>query len=213
MGKRRRELADFPLDLLPSLLHQGGVSMQGLASLIATLQGTDTSGSQWDRKGLGQANREMFDRTKCVDVVRMLSGDLWSWEYIDPCKLLTVLLTESVGLQALYDGAWARSPATPQAPWSLLVAFDEFSPGNKLATDQTRKTMVLSFTFLELGGSALARGTAWSTPVAVRSTAIAKVQLAIQVILGLALELLFLYTDQRLRRFRYPFSEVRSAAT
>jgi hypothetical protein len=153
--------------------------MQGLASLIATLQGTDTSGTQWDRRGLGQANADLFHRIKCVDLVRMLSGDPWSWEYIEPGKLLNVLLTESVGLQALYDGAWARSPSTPQTPWSLLVAFDEFSPGNKLATDQTRKTMVLSFTFLELGGSALARGTAWSTPVTVRSNTIAKVQLAI----------------------------------
>jgi hypothetical protein len=179
MPKRRRVLADYPPDLLPNLLHQGGVSMQGLASLIATLQGTDTSGSQWDRVGLGQVNQEIFHRIKCVDVVRMLTGEPWSWEYIEPSKLLTVLLTESAGLRALYEGAWARSPATPQSPWSLLVAFDEFSPGNKLATDQTRKTMVLSFTFLELGASALARGTAWSTPVTVRSNTIAKVQLAI----------------------------------
>jgi hypothetical protein len=179
MPKRRRVLADFPVDMIPNLLHQGGVSMQGLAKVIAALQGTDTSGPQWDRIGLGDVNQAMFHRTKCVDVVRMLSGDPWPWEYIDPCKLLTVLLTESVGLQALYDGAWARSPATPQTPWSLLVAFDEFSPGNKLATDQTRKTMVLSFTFLELGGSALARGTAWCTPVTVRTSTITKVQLAI----------------------------------
>ena len=139
MPKRRRVLADFPADMIPNLLHQGGVTMQGLAKVIAALQGTDTSGPQWDRIGLGDVNQAMFHRTKCVDVVRMLSGNPWPWEYIDPCKLLTVLLTESVGLQALYDGAWARSPATPQTPWSLLVAFDEFSPGNKLATDQTRK--------------------------------------------------------------------------
>jgi hypothetical protein len=162
--------------------------MQGLASVIAILRGNGSSGTEWDRKILGEANQQLFHRIKCVDVVRLLSGDPWSWFYVDPCKLLTVLLTESVGLQGLYDGAWARTPATPQTPWSLLVAYDEFSPGNKLATDQSRKTMVLSFTFLELGASALARGTAWCTPVTVRSTLIAKVQLAIQMFLGLALE-------------------------
>ena len=127
--------------------------------------------------------------------------------------LLTVLLTESAALQALYTEAWAPSPATPRNPWSLLVAYDEFDPGNKLSTDQARKTMVVSFTFLELGGAALASGKVWCTPVAVRSTAIAHVQLAIQtflVSLGLALEHIFLYTDQRLRRC---FSELRSAAT
>ncbi len=178
MPKRRRDLADLPLDELPGLLHRGGVSMSGLVSVIAILRRSG-KGTSWDRRILGEANQELFHRIKCVDVVRMLSGDPWSWEYIEPSKLLNVLLPESVGLQALYDGAWARSPATPQTPWSLLVAFDEFTPGNKLSTDQTRKTMVLSFTFLELGASALARGTAWCTPVTVRTNVITKVQLAI----------------------------------
>jgi hypothetical protein len=176
--------------------------MKGLASIMGILRGSDTSATTWDRMVLGQANQELFHRIKCVVELRLVCGAPWSWVYVDPCKLLNVLLTESVGLQALYDGAWARSPSTPQTPWSLLVAFDEFSPGNKLATDQTRKTMVLSFTFLELGGAALARGTAWCTPVAVRSNTISKVQLAIQVFLGLAMEPIFLYPDQRLRRFR-----------
>ena len=187
--------------------------MKGLASLIATLRGTDPSGIEWDRKVLGQANHQLFHRIKCVDDVRTLSGTSWSWIYVDPCMLLTVLLTESAALQALYTEAWARSPATPRNPWSLLVAYDEFVPGNKLSTDQARKTMVVSFTFLELGGAALASRKVWCTPVAVRSNAIADVQLAIQaflVSLGIALEYIFLYTDQRLRRC---FSELRSAAT
>jgi len=216
MPKRRRVLADLPPDVLPNLLHQGGVSMKGLASLIATLRGADPSGIQWDRVVLGKANQELFHSIKCADEVRMVSGGPWSWIYADPCKLLTVLLSESVALQGLFDEAWARSPATPAAPWSLVVAYDEFVPGNKLSVDHARKTMVVSFSFLELGAAALSRGTVWTTPVAVRSTTIAKVQLAIQVFLvslGLALEPIFLYTNQRLRRFRQPFSEFRSAAT
>ncbi len=104
--------------------------------------------------------------------------------------MLTLLLSESAALQGLYDEAWARSPATPQAPWSLVVAYDEFVPGNKLSNDHARKTMVVSFMFLELGAAAISRGTVWTTPVSVRSAAIAKVQLAMKgflVYLGLAL--------------------------
>jgi hypothetical protein len=204
MSKRRRVLAGVPPELLSDLLHKGGVSMAGLAGVIATLRGADPSCNQWDRHVLGEANQELFHRIKCADAVQM-SGVPWSWLYVDPGKLLTVLLSESAALQCLYDEAWARSPATPQAPWSLVVAYDEFVPGNKLSTDQTRKSMVVSFTFIELGAAALSRGTAWNTPVAVRSATIAKVQLAIQVFLvslGLALEPVYLYTDQRLRRFR-----------
>ncbi len=205
MSKRRRVLADFPPALLPNVLHQGGVSIRGLASLMATLRGSASSNTEWDRKVLGEANQELFHRIKCADAVRMLSGEPWSWAYVDPGKLLAVLMSESATLQGLYDDAWARSPASPQAPWSLVVAYDEFVPGNKLSTDHSRKTMVVSFTFLELGAAVLSRGTVWTTPVSVRSNIIATVQLAIQVFLvslGLALEPIFLYTDQRLRRFR-----------
>ena len=205
MSKRRRVLADFPPALLPNVLHQGGVSIRGLASLMATLRGSASSDAEWDRKVLGEANQELFHRIKCADAVRMLSGVPWSWAYVGPGKLLTVLMSESAILQGLYDDAWARSPASPQAPWSLVVAYDEFVPGNKLSTDHSRKTMVVSFTFLELGAAVLSRGTVWTTPVSVRSTTIAEVQLAIQVFLislGLAMEPIFLYTAQRLRRFR-----------
>jgi hypothetical protein len=190
MSKRRRVLAGVPPELLPDLLHKGGVSMAGLASLIATLRGADPSCNQWDRHVLGEANQQLFHSIKCADAVRMLSGVPWSWLYVDPGKLLTLLMSESAALQGLYDEAWARSPATPQAPWSLVVAYDEFVPGNKLSTDHARKTMVVSFTFLELGAAALSRGTVWTTPVSVRSAVIAKVQLAIKVLLvylGLAL--------------------------
>jgi hypothetical protein len=175
MSKRRRVLADLPPDILPNVMHQGGVSMTGLAKLLATLQGTDPASVTWNRAVLGQANSEMFHRIKCADELRMLGGDSWTWIYVDPFKLLTILMAESVALQASYEEAWARSPASPQTPWSLLVAFDEFVPGNKLATDQTRKSMVVSFTFLELGGAALAKGKLWCTPVIVRSAMIAKV--------------------------------------
>ncbi len=57
-------------------------------------------------------------------------------------------------------------------PKWLRIAFDEFIPGNKLQTDQTRKTMVLSFSFLQLGQAALSFGSSWSTAVCVRSNKI-----------------------------------------
>jgi hypothetical protein len=83
MPKRRRVLADLPPEVLPNLLHKGGVSMKRLASLIARLRSTDPSGIEWDRKVLGQANHELFHRINCVDDVRTLSGTMWSWIYVD----------------------------------------------------------------------------------------------------------------------------------
>ncbi len=41
--------------------------------------------------------------------------------------------------------------------------------GNKLQLDHSRSSMILSFTFLELGQSAVSDGSGWVTPVCVRT--------------------------------------------
>lgn len=48
--------------------------------------------------------------------------------------------------------------------------------GNKLNVDRARETMVLSFTFLELGQEAMSSGMAWLTPVCLRSNVINDVE-------------------------------------
>jgi hypothetical protein len=60
-------------------------------------------------------------------------------------------------------------------PWSLVVGFDEFTPGNKLQADNRRKVMVLSYSFLELGQFSLCHNVVWTTPVCVRTSVIGTV--------------------------------------
>jgi hypothetical protein len=67
-------------------------------------------------------------------------------------------------------------PPSIEHPWSLIVGFDEFSPGNKLQCDNRRKTMVLSFTFKELGQLALCKALVWHTPVCLRTSVITQVE-------------------------------------
>lgn len=50
-----------------------------------------------------------------------------------------------------------------------------FTKGNKLQLDKTRETMVLSFTFVELGQLGISDGSAWLTPVCLRSAVMDKV--------------------------------------
>lgn len=58
----------------------------------------------------------------------------------------------------------------------FLRRFDEFAPGNKLVTDNRRKCMVLSFTFLQLGQHAISNGVAWITPSVLRSVVLADIR-------------------------------------
>jgi hypothetical protein len=69
-----------------------------------------------------------------------------------------------------------RHPPSIEHPWSLIVGFDEFTPGNKLQCDNRRKTMVLSFTFKELGQMSLSKAMVWHTPVCIRTSCITQIE-------------------------------------
>ena len=173
MSKRRR--TGFDELRWQSVLHKGGISIAGLADTMATLQLDEASAAETLRKQILKANHAKLHDLKCCVELPLASGGSWRWDFLDPCKLLAALVESSPALQALYAQAWERYPSGPQSPWSLVVGYDEFQPGNKLATDQTRKTMVLSFSFLQLGQAPLSRGSTWCTPVCVRSNQISEV--------------------------------------
>ena len=55
------------------------------------------------------------------------------------------------------------------------MSFGE-SSGNKLNVDRSRSTMVVNFSFLELGQESMSNGTAWLTPICVRTNVIGEVE-------------------------------------
>ena len=57
----------------------------------------------------------------------------------------------------------------------MMVCYDEFSPGDMLNYDNSRKTMVLAFNFEQLGTAVLEKDYSWMVPIAVRSVKIKKV--------------------------------------
>ena len=178
MPKRRANVLLGP-DRIAKALHTGGVSIAGLAKLIRVLTDGDVGESR-TRLRLLAANAEHFDSLECIDTLRMQDGTDWDWSTLEPGRLLALLVAESDELQRILSVAWTRSPPTAARPWSLVIGFDEFVPGNKLACDHSRKTMVLSFSFKELGSAALSRGVGWTTPVVVRAAKIAQVAIVTQ---------------------------------
>lgn len=119
--KRSRRLA------LQDLLHVGGVSVSGLANILSRV-GPDKSCINL----LRDVNLDRFRALHTVLHVTLRDGELFAWEIIDLSKALPAYLAHSAGLRQLYAEAAARSPPTLARPWSAVVAFDEFVPGNKL---------------------------------------------------------------------------------
>ena len=78
------------------------------------------------------------------------------------------------------DEPWFATLGTPTAQVEALAMLRMLASivhhqGNKLSIDCTRKTMVLSFSFLELGQSAISDGSGWLTPVVIRDAIAAEV--------------------------------------
>ena len=79
-------------------------------------------------------------------------SDEYQWELLEPNLLDKIKMV----------------PPMPDRPWDLMLCYDEFSPGDMLNYDNSRKTMVLAFNVEQLG-------TSWMVPIAVRTATSKKV--------------------------------------
>ena len=118
--KRRR----LSRDTLRSLLHTGGVSIKGLAEILKKLQ----SAEQGDF-ALRSARNEIFAELALRFDLPLLDGSVFTWELVDPLKLLVRALEARSDLRALFGAAMRRSPPSAQRPWRLVLGFDAFTPG------------------------------------------------------------------------------------
>jgi len=134
MGKKARRLG-IEAAKLQEILHTGGVSTLGLARLLKRLSDADDVPVEVFRKRLMSANKDEFRKHEWKIQLQLADGEPWTWSLLDPATTLSTLLEKSKDLQAVYADAWRRVRCSPESPWRLVVAFDEFTPGNKLNLD------------------------------------------------------------------------------
>lgn len=169
----RKRLDDESKASLGKLLHIGSVTNVGLAEILQSLQNLD--GLHASRRQLDAVNLEAFHKVRHVEHMPLSEGGEWQWELCEPNRLLAMLIESSPGLAAIYGQALERYPCVKDTPWQMIVGFDEFIPGAKLKSHNERKSMNLSFTFVELGKDALWHESIWLTPICVRHAMIDRV--------------------------------------
>lgn len=173
MSKRRRLAAEGDCvgdQVLARLLHVGGISNVGLSELLSSLKseydGLDVKSSV---RSIAEVNQARFAELRAEISLPLSGGGEFCWELLNPNKLLSFMVDSCPSVAGVFREALARTPPRADRPWSLIVGFDEFAPGNKLRVDNSRKCMNLSFSFRELGQAALCSDVAWFTPVCIRS--------------------------------------------
>lgn len=132
----RRTAAD-----LRSLLHVGGVSIAGLSKLLPTRAGLPSGVPS--ESSLRSQNLEAFNTMHKVLKLPLVDGGTFDWEVVDVSKALPAYVANSPQLREMYAAALQMHPPLLSRPWSAVVAFDEFAPGNKLQALDTTFSMSL----------------------------------------------------------------------
>ena len=78
-------------------------------------------------------------------------------EFQHPHSMLYHCVKTSVGLSKHVQRTAALHPPKPEAPWSVVLYFDEVFPGNALAYKNQRKLWAVYWTFREFGSAALCK--------------------------------------------------------
>jgi len=171
--KRPRAGNAHASDWLQGVLHTGGISNKGLGDLLKEVKRVVELPAATSMHSIEQATVARFNALRLLIPMKKAGTDaLFEWELVDPSKLVAHSVAASPALANAFSKAMAERPASPEEPWRCIVAFDEFAPGNKLQVNNRRKVMVLSFTFAELGQTALMSAWGWFTAVALRSSEI-----------------------------------------
>ena len=77
-------------------------------------------------------------------VLTDIAGTRVTLETLSFSKLLQYTMQESRVYQNLVHSLWLAKPCTRDDPYTLVLYADETIPGNVLALDQSRKTLVVS---------------------------------------------------------------------
>ena len=161
--KQRRRCGD--VGNATSILHTGSISTTGLAELVRRLRAQSIDLDNIGRRSLRTANYDLLVRYGVVDKLPLVEGgESFEWTYLAPAAWLAALVGKSSALESIFAAALATAPCSMHRPWSLIIGFDEFAPGNKLAVHNARKCMVLSITFMELGQEAISGGQPFDRP-------------------------------------------------
>jgi hypothetical protein len=82
-----------------------------------------------------------FDELAVTVNMPLTLGGTFMWEFVHPSRVVPHMVAEAPLLASVFKRAIAEHPPSIEHPWRLVVAWDEFAPGNKLKVDNSRMSM------------------------------------------------------------------------
>jgi len=174
MGKRAR-LAGDAEEAARGLCRIGSISNKELEKLLCRIR----ERPEVLNIGHAELTRQLharFEEVRCTINIPLTDGEVFIWEVADPVLLVAKLIRERPNILQAFVEALRTAPCSKSNPWHCLIGLDEFSPGDKLKVNSRRKSMVLNFSFAELGARRLGYDSIWATPAVMRHVTIQAIQ-------------------------------------
>jgi hypothetical protein len=165
-AKRRR----IDTSVLQELVHTGGVSQCSLAAILKTLHEKELLEAEVNTQELQRASAKKYSHLLCEEPLRMKNGTTWQWKIADASLLVSEFVSTVPNMSAVWNSAYEKAPFSTESPWHIILAYDEYAPGNKLSVDNRRKGYNISMTFRELGQAAITSDSCWFTIGCIRSS-------------------------------------------
>ena len=107
------------------------IPQRQLSSLLQSLNGLNLNES-FSRQVMSNHLKEAIQPLKHTFTLGLEDGQEFSWVILHPGRLLQKLLDDSPQLMEAFAEAANKAEPSQDHPWTLLMGFDEFAPGNKL---------------------------------------------------------------------------------
>ena len=153
---------------LQRLLSARSISKHTLGQILAQLR-EDPELANSSIGSIEAAGASIFETVRRSERVDLQGGGEFRWDFCDPNLLMSRMLHECTNSAELFVERLAVHPCSESQPWSLVVIYDELTPGSIAHPQPYRKTLTLAYNFLELGAAGLAVGSTWFVPVSVRT--------------------------------------------
>ena len=139
----------------------GCLNMKGVSSKVLRQITNKLTEQNLSFRFFNQAAKDRFAGVRRDIVLPLAAGGEHRWVVADPNILVPMSIRASAQMEELFARSLRLHPCSEDRPWSLVVVWDEFTPGNMLKPLNERKTMVANFSFLELEGEATRHGGRW----------------------------------------------------
>ena len=151
------------------MLATKGLSRTALSRLMRTI-GSEPGLAEASILSIDAAAGAIYETIQQTEMVDMEDGSRpFAWKLCNSNLLVARTLQECPQLARMYVARLQAHPCDVNNPWSLIVTYDEMTPGSIAHPQLYRKTLLIAFNFLELGPWCLSTSESWFVPVAVRT--------------------------------------------